>query len=458
MMRFCEQKALVHRGEKIGLAVSGGLDSVVLLDLFIKMRHDWQLHLLVLHFNHKLRPEAAGEADFVAQLCAGARIRFVSDEKDVASFAVKNKVSIEMAARECRYAFFDHAVARHHLDGIATAHTANDQAETVLAHIMRGTGLSGLGGIAVRRGHIIRPLLFAERAELQAWAANNDLRWCEDASNLDEKFSRNRIRHTLLPLMQQQFNPQIVKALNRLGDSAVDSELIVQQAALDAYRECVRAVDGKIVLDIDRFLTYLKSLQRLILWHVFEEVGKSPRKLSFHTLTNLLQFLQKRAGGASLQLDQDVTVVISGKRALFQCSGGQENHWIQIESRPGRYDLWHDLFLEIKATTRPLRLKSLEKESEYIDADLLAEPLVARSFQNADYFHPVNGAGRRKLSDYFIDQKIAFHDRRHIPILESDGAIVWVVGLRLDDRFRVTQNTKRVYKLTIAKRERKNDF
>ncbi|MBN1464945.1 tRNA lysidine(34) synthetase TilS [candidate division KSB1 bacterium] len=448
----------MHKGEKVGLAVSGGLDSVVLFDLFCRMQPDWRLHLQVLHFNHKLRPEAAHEADFVAGLCERAGICFAYDEQDVASFAAQKKISIEMAARECRYAFFDRAVARHHLDRIATAHTANDQAETVLAHIMRGTGLSGLKGIPVQRDHFIRPLLFAERAELHAYAAVHDLHWCEDATNRDVKFTRNRIRHKLLPFMQAQFNPQIIKSLNRLSESVLQSELIVQQAGLHAYEECVQVMDGrKIVLEIDRFLAYFNPLQRLVLQRVFDELGKNRQELSFNTFTGLMQFLRKRLSGSSFALDPEVLVVISGERAVFHRTTGH-NHWRNIDRHPGQYDLWNGLFLEIKETPAPLRLRRRQKKSEYVDADLLAARLVVRSFKNGDSFYPVNGAGKRKLSDFFIDQKVTFADRREVPILESDGVIVWVCGLRLDDRFKITQDTTRVLKLTIGVRGRKNNF
>jgi len=458
-VEFNEQKSLFQPGEKIGLAVSGGLDSVVLFDLFKRIYLDWRLEIIVLHLDHGLRLESVQDAEFVAGLCKEAGISFISERLDVASRADKDGLSIETAARECRYGFFKEVIEEHHLDKVAIAHTASDQAETVLAYIMRGTGLNGLQGMPVKRGHIIRPLLFAERKEMQQYAEVFHLDWRKDASNDDTKFTRNRIRHRLLPLIQEQFNPQIVKALNRLCDSVSESEHIVQQAAAQAAQACLKRMDeNKIVLEIDRFLTYLKSLQRLVLRHVLEELGADPKKLTHNIFSGFIQFLQKRASGSCLEIIRNVVVVVSGNEAVFETTAAQDSFELEIGTTPGRFELWSDLFLEIKQTTKPLRLKSREKNSVFIDADRLSAPLLVRTFRDADYFYPVNGVGKRKVSDYFIDHKVPFYDRRNVPILECGGAIVWICGLRLDDRFKVTKNTVRVFKLTIGKRERKNNF
>ena len=225
--------------------------------------------------------------------------------------------------------------------------------------------------------------------------------------------------------------------MNRLSKSVLESEKIVQQAGAHAFQVCARHVEGnKINLEIDCFLAYLKSLQRLVLRHVYEEVGKSPQKLSFNKLEGLLQFLRKKSSGSTYQLDSDLVVFVHGNDAIFRFDDKRSDFRVEIDAHPGRYDLWHDFFLEIKKTPKPLTLKSREKNIEFIDADLLS------------------GAGKRKLSDYFIDHKVAVHERRFVPILENKNAIVWLCGLRLDDRFKITKNTKRVFKLTIGKRER----
>ncbi len=449
-LAFNQEKSLFHNDEKIGLAVSGGLDSVVLFDLFYQLKDDWNLHLIVLHFDHQLRDDSAQDADFVEQMCHEKNSAFERGGEDVGAFAQKHKVSIETAARDCRYIFFQQMREKYQLDKIATAHNANDQAETILHHIMRGSGINGLCGIPARRGHFIRPLLFAHRDDLHQYAVEYQLKWREDHTNRDEAHTRNRIRHTLLPLIQDQFNPQIIKTLNRLGDSAREHHQIIQHGGRQAFENCVaQNAENEFVLEIDRFFTYLKSLQRLVLQHVFKELGLDPISLTYHKLEGLVQFLQKRQSGAVFGISHDTSLLISGHQAVFQKE--QKRHKIILPQCAGTFDLWNNLFLEILAHTRPLTFEK-NSESEFIDADKLGSQNVVRSFQNTDFFYPLNGVGRKKLSDFFTDAKVPLHKRPGIPVLESDGMIVWVCGYRLDDRFKITDKTQKIYKLVIGRR------
>jgi tRNA(Ile)-lysidine synthase len=363
-----------------------------------------------------------------------------------------------MAARHCRYEFFD-MIGRAEQLKIATGHTANDQAETVLHHMLRGTGIDGLKGIPVQRDRFIRPLLFAQRQHLERYARATGLSWREDSTNVDESYTRNRIRHTLLPLLKEQFNPQIIKALVRLSESALDSSQIIQQAGHDAYESCAnRRSDGKIVLEIDRFLAYFKSLQRLVLQHVFEAFGVNPLLLSFNKFENVLAFLKKQQSGAAYAIRDDFYLYVSGKAAIFTQNSQSAQEVLVMQHVPGRVEIREGLFLEIMHHTKPLTLKSKNRHHEFIDADKLSIPVCVRSYKKADVFYPVNGVGKKSVSDFFIDHKVPYVDRLTTPILESAGKIVWICGFRLDDRFKVTEKTKRIYKLTIRTRERANGF
>lgn len=458
-LAFNHDKKLFSKGEKIGLCVSGGLDSVVLLDLFVRIRDAWGLDIVVLHFNHKLRADADDDADFVAALSEHFKLHFECGQQEVAHIAEQQKISVEMAARQCRYTYFDDIATILDLDKIATGHTASDQAETVLLHIVRGSGLNGLRGIPLKRGRIIRPLLCAQRREIHVYAIARGLQWREDSSNQDEKYRRNRVRHTLLPLLQAQFNPQITKALNRLSESAGESSLIMKRAGRKAFRNATKhTADGKIILEIERFLAYLKSLQRLILQQILDESGHDPRILSFSRFENILSFLRAQQSGRTLRIKENFSIMISGRFAIFGEVSEEKRHFLIINKGPGRYELWNGLFLEIKEILKPLILKSKNRESEYVDADSIVDPLIVRSYQDADYFYPINGAGKKKLSDFFIDEKIPFYDREHVPVLESAGKIVWIGGLRMDDRFKITEQTSRIFKLRIGTREQKNSF
>ena len=426
---------------------------MTLLELFDRIRKEQQLHIVVLHFNHRLRPEADEEQAFVEKACLGKGLEFACDGADVAAFSRRAGMSIEMAAREKRYTFFEKSAVEFKLDKIATGHTASDRAETVLDHILRGAGLSGLAGIPVKRGLYIRPLLFAERHEIEQFAAEFRLPFREDASNKDQVYKRNRIRHTLLPLLQKEFNPQIVRTLNRLASHAAEADAIVEQTAESAYDKCLKSIDNdKIVLEFNEFLAYFNSLQRLILRRVFSKLGSDANLLNYNRFDAVKNFLAKRGGGC-LRLADNLFIIRSGDELVISKNPARRRN-IRLKIAAGRYLLWDDLFLEIKPAAKPLTLRNKNRAIEFIDADKLQSPLIARSLQQGDYFYPVNGAGKKKVADYFIDAKIPFHQRPAIPILASAGDIVWICGCRLDDRFKVTERTNNIYKLQISKRER----
>jgi tRNA(Ile)-lysidine synthase len=449
-LEFNRQHKLFSSSQRIGLAVSGGLDSMVMLELFDQIRAEQQLEIFVLHFNHQLRgSEADADESFVAEICAEKNIAFISDRADVTNHAFKRGLSIETAARELRYRFFNKAAHSHAFDCVALAHNANDQAETVIAHVMRGAGISGLRGIPVRRGQFIRPLLFASRKLLAEFAAEFHLKWREDASNTDLKFRRNRIRHQLLPMMRQ-FNPQIVESLNRLADAAAESEMMIQHQTADALKSCLKEKhQDKIVLDIHAFLAYFNSLQRLILQDVVSSLRENPRLLTFTVWQNLSRYMIKGASGGKFKLSPAVEVIVAGGDLVIHRSHPSPEA-IVLDSLTGIFPLWDGFFLEISPTLKPLILSEKPSGVEYIDASTLIAPCHVRTFRKGDVFLPINGQGHKKVSDFMIDAKIPVHQRARIPILECRAGIVWLCGLRMDDRFKITETTTQVLKLTLV--------
>jgi tRNA(Ile)-lysidine synthase len=448
---FNQKHARFKPSQRIGLAVSGGLDSMVMLELFNQISSEQHLKITVLHFNHQLRgADADADESFVAAICAEKQIVFISDRADVADYAKVRKLSVETAARELRYRFFNEAAHRQALDCIALAHNADDQAETVIAHVMRGAGISGLRGIPVRRGLFIRPLLFAPRRQLAEFAAEHQVRYREDASNSDLKYRRNRIRHQLLPMMRR-FNPQIVASLNRLADAAAESEQMIQHQAADALKSCLKEqYQDKIVLDIHAYLAYFSTLQRLILQDVVRSLQEDPRLLTFAVLQNLSRFMIKGASGGIFQLSSAVEIVIAGGDLVIQRSRSSPED-IVLNSLTGNFSLWDGFFLEITPTLKPLTLTEKPSGVEYIDASTLIAPCRVRTFRKGDVFLPINGQGHKKVSDFMIDAKIPAHQRSRIPILECQAGIVWLCGLRLDDRFKIMETTTQVLKLTLGR-------
>lgn len=452
-LEFNRKNSLFKPLQRIGLAVSGGLDSMVMLELFDRIRAEQQLELTVLHFNHQLRgADADTDESFVADVCACKKIALISDRADVADYARAQKLSIETAARELRYRFLEEAAHRLALDRIALAHNANDQAETVIAHIMRGAGISGLRGIPVRRGLFIRPLLYAPREKLAEFAGEFHVHHREDASNCDLRYRRNRIRHQLLPMMQQQFNSQIVESLNRLADAAAESELLIQQQTADALKICLKEQhDDKIVLDIHAFLAYFSSLQRLILQHVVSSLQENPRLLTFAVWKNLSRFVTKGESGGFFRLSPVVEMIVAGDDLVIRRSHLPPEA-VVLDRLTGIFPLWDGFFLEITPALKPLTLTEKPSCVEYVDATTLITPCHVRTFRKGDVFLPINGKGHKKVSDFMIDAQVPVHQRARIPILECRAGIVWLCGLRLDDRFKITETTTQVFKLTLVQR------
>lgn len=436
------------------MAVSGGADSVVLLDLFARLQMEWQWDLSIAHFNHRLRGKESDEDQvFVEALGTRLKIPVHSEAQEVTAFCRENKLSIETGARELRYHFLERIAQEMDCQRVATGHTANDQAETVLDWMMRGAGVSGLAGIPIIRDRIIRPLLFATRAEILAHADGFGLAYREDSTNLDLTYRRNRIRHILLPLIKKEFNPRITSSLNRLSEIMTEVDSFLYNEATTAFLNCLKSQEtDKIILDIIAFLAYFTTLQKYVLRHALEILGEDPRKLDFRTFDRILVLVQSHRLGKEIRLDSGMVIRLS-RDAIVICKPQAAVQGFDVTTIPGRYPLWQGMAFEINSEPKPLDQLVLHHSHniEWVDAEKVTMPLHVRTFREGDHFHPLNLKGSKKLSDFFIDEKVPFYLRQSIPILECKTGIVWVGGYRLDDRYKVSENTKRVLRLALSK-------
>src|SRR5437763_2175965 len=254
LLACMQSEELLRPGDRVGVAVSGGADSVSLLLLLLELRKKLGIVLSVVHFNHKLRGKASeGDEQFVAKLAAKHRLAFEVERTDVAAIAKRQKTNLEDAGRRARYEFFATLVESGHLDKVAVAHSADDQAETVLAHVLRGTGLTGLGGIHPIAGPVVRPLLQTRRADLRAYLRSRKQTWREDATNLDTTKMRARIRKKLLPLLEKHFQKAVVQHLARLADLARADEALLESVIDEAYARCVKKVEAGLRIAVSDF-------------------------------------------------------------------------------------------------------------------------------------------------------------------------------------------------------------
>lgn len=465
------RQELLRPGMRLLVAISGGLDSVVLLDLLAQLATEWRLELTAAHFNHQLRgAEADRDEVFVRALCAGRAIPCETGRGDVRAFARANHLSIEAAGRALRYDFLLRTARQCGCAAIVTAHHAGDQAETVLDRLIRGAGVRGLAGISPRSliaaapdlpssaasgGEppapllLLRPLLFAGRTEIAAHAAARGLEFRADTTNSDRRIRRNRIRHELLPLLSG-YNPAIEAVLGRTAGHMRELEEYLCGEARAALSRCaVEAGAGKIILEKESFLSYFTLLQKYLLREAWERIGGDSRDLDEAFWPRWEQFLAAgrtdrglAAGSIELWLTEHRLVLLA-KRPAAAAMG--------IPAAPGRYLLWDGMTLEINRVAPPLELIEKNRDSRlaWIDAGLVGKALQLRPPRPGDRLRPLGLKGSKKVADLLAGAEVPVYERGRIPLLCSGDEIVWICGIRAAGPFRVTPRTTNIYQLKV---------
>lgn len=426
---------LIAEGEKVVLALSGGIDSMVLADLLLKTK----VEFVAAHCNFHLRGEESdGDEEFVREYAEKHDIQCFVKHFDTEKYASENGISIEMAARDLRYAWFEQLRLRLGYNKIAVAHHADDQAETFFINLLRGAGLRGLKGMLPQNGVIIRPLLWASREQIHCYTVENQILWREDHTNAENLYLRNKIRNQLLPLfdeLQKDARQGLYKSLEHL---ASENEL---------YRDLLKEKLSVIVKN-DRETpptSYLKpptSYQLLFEWL---------RQYGFNTDQCHFIFEAMETGIGNKYFSPTHQLVIGRNELQLSKIKPVENEEIQIEVGE------EEITLPIH-----LRFSRIEKSSDFVidkssdiallDADKIQFPLTLRHWRHGDRFHPLGMKGSKLLSDFFVDQKFTEWQKRKVWLLVSaDGDILWVVGHRIDDRFKIKKETKSIFECRMVK-------
>lgn len=453
---FIHTNHLINPDDHVLIAVSGGIDSVVLLHLFILYQKSIPLRLEVIHINHLLRGSQADEdQQFVEQLAKQHKLTFVSRKINVPKFIEKKKLSVEEGARFLRYRFFDWALKKTGADWVALGHHADDQVETVIDHFLRGSGIKGLSGMPLRRDKFIRPLLFATRKEIETYAKAHSLHYQVDATNEMTKYRRNRIRLELIPFLQKHFNPAISDVVQRTAQIMDEVESFMHEQADAAFETClVKLKKHKIVLDINTFLNYFIAIQKYILYQILDRIQLPRSILTSAGMDRAIQLIESRSSGKRMMLNPDWQLLIDHQYLVIQkiqFSG------IKLEIELGKTYQVFDGEFEFQATlisrTQLPQQFAADRKIEYIDYDQVRGPLFIRNFQVGDRFQSLHFHGTKKLSDFFTDAKIPLHERMEIPILVCDAGIIWIMNYQVDNRFKITESTTRVLKLQLCKKE-----
>ena len=466
LVRTVRQQQLFVPGQHLLVAVSGGPDSIALLSLLHRLVRSWRLTLTAVHCNYGLRgAESGGDESFVATFCRERDLPLVIHQPMLVKR--RQRSSLQAAARDARYDFMKQLAHEVGADRIAVGHTANDQAETVLMWMLRGAGMTGLAGMPyVRENRIIRPLLAATREEVTAYLNREGLTYRRDSSNEKPLYHRNRIRKELLPVITQ-LAPAAVRVLQRQADLLREDEQYLEQMTNELVRALV-SHDSRGVQRVDRqaLIELPVALQRRLVRAILRTYDEEGRASSLRVVESVRRVFLKGRSGARLSLTQTLVILDQGSVRFSPGAGGDRSH--QIDSAQERREMlatpvpstvsWTrtNQQIHVQLTTRRAADAlgiSPSPELALFDADRFSEPLVVRPWQAGDRFFPHGMKGKsKKLQDFFIDRKLARRARGTVPLLVAPEGILWVVGMRQDERFVVRDETTRCLVVSVSNR------
>ena len=423
--KYYQENGLFKEADKVLLAVSGGKDSMLMLHLF-KANN---LSFGVAHCNFQLRGEAANkDEEFVREYCLENKIEFHSTLFETEKYASENNISIQMAARDLRYDWFEKVRKENNYNSIATAHHKNDVAETMLINLTKGTGLAGLHGISNKRDQIIRPLLCLNSTEIEAFVKCNNIPFREDASNSITKYTRNAIRHNVIPELEK-INPSFIETLATSSNQFSELETILNQKIEEEKSKIFIKNNGGFKIEIE-------SLKNLTPLHTYLYYFLKVYNFNKDDVLDIVKGLDGQSG----KVYNSTTHQIIKDRAYLFLNKLEEsnNESLEIKSMqdfPFEYEILEDVEnLEIQKNNN----------FAYLDADKIKFPLQVRIWENGDSFCPLGMKGNKKVSDFLIDNKISLAEKRGVKVLCSNSEIVWLVGHRINDQYKITALTKRV--------------
>ncbi|WP_372753732.1 tRNA lysidine(34) synthetase TilS [Labilibaculum sp.] len=436
LIHFVEEEKLFYRDEKLLVAVSGGVDSVVLLDLLCTM----EVECAVAHCNFHLRgDESDGDYEFVKRIAMERNLAFYSKDFETKEYANANKISIEMAARELRYHWFEQLRELSGCSYIAVGHHADDVAETLLINLARGTGIHGLSGIKSKLGKIVRPLLLFTRKELLEYAKENSLDFREDSTNSETDYVRNKIRHQVMPVLEE-INPAIRSTMTENVQRFREVEQIYNSVIDEKRLNLVLNREDELMISIPKVKELFAPVS-----HLFELLSpygfhhRDVRKIaeSIHGISGKLFY------SSSHQLLRDREYLILSERRK------SNKHEYLISEEETKMGQPIELKISFLDRTPAFRFPT-RSNIACLDANQLKFPLKLRKWKKGDSFHPIGMKGRKKISDFFIDQKFSIQDKQDTWLLVSGNRIVWIVGYRMDDRFKITDKTTKIYRVELV--------
>lgn len=455
---YLRKEAYIEPGGKLLLAVSGGVDSVVLLDALALLANKLRFTLYIAHFNHKLRGFSSDVDEvLVRNTSKEYNLHFYSSSGNVKQYSSKNSLSIEHAARILRYNFFERTARNINVDIVATAHTEDDLVETFFINLLRGSGLTGLSSMPSKRKFVknvslVRPFLQFSKQNLYEYAKIRKLKWNEDETNSLLNYTRNKIRHDLIPKLINEYNPSVIDVISRTTELIQGADEVIKDIVAKSITNVIdEANNERFSLRINMLLTFNKFMQGELIQHAWSKYFRL-QPLPLATIDRILELNNSQTG--SICEISSAYFVLRDRNNLIFAKRTKDIATSLIIEKPGEYKLGK--YKLIISEVKPEEVVfSDDKNIEYIPAELMEPFVEIRNKKEGDYFHPLGSPGEMKLSDFLTNEKVALVDKPNVLILTNKLQILWVLGYRISEKCRVNKSIKRVYKLKIVNSEKK---
>lgn len=441
---------MILPGEKVIVGVSGGVDSMSLLHILYKLQLNGSFTIIAAHIEHGIRgQESLEDAFFVEKFCSVYHIPFFLKRISVIDIAVDKKLSLEHAARLERYSFFNQVLLETKGQKIALAHHMNDQAETVLLHLLRGSGIKGLCGMTpIRDGKIIRPFLETMKSDILSYCHTEKIPYRMDQTNLQMEYTRNRVRMELIPYIEKYFNPSIVPTLARTAELLREEEDYLNKESLRWFEQLARDTEDGVLVSLSGLSNLHISLRRRCLRLAAEKLTGSMLDLEQKHIDDIMELVESGRTGAVLHLSGNIRVQKGYQDLVFFIGSPEKTFFCQTIDLHGKTIIPNIGILICSITEDIVDYRNERcRYIQYIDKDRLPALLQIRNRKEGDRIQPLGSSGSKKLKDYFIDRKIDRRSRDSIPLIADEHHVYWVIGYDLGDEIKVTSKTKIILRM-----------
>ena len=463
---FIEKKELVFAGDKILLGVSGGPDSLTMLDLFFKLSSEKNIEIAVFHLNHLFRKEAAKEAQFVKKMCNDYGIDCYLEEFNIPDFAKENSLSSEQAARKIRMDFLFSYIEKLNFDKVALAHNKNDLIETVFLNMFRGCSLSGLGGIEakslVKDNLIIHPLLSISRNEIESYCQQEDLNPCYDQSNEETIYTRNKIRHKIIPYIEKEINPSLKDVMIRMTNLIKEEDDYLDKLAQNFYSEIVlKEGNEEIIIDYCQFKNLDEVMKRRIFFNTIYKLKEIKADIYLKHYKEIKKILNKK-NNKKIDLPGSIKVKKEYNKLIIKKGNFEEDikkYSIKLNLN-SKIKLPYNYQIKAKKSKKNEGWKKevIKNNRCLVDFNKINFPLKVRNRRAGDKFAPLGLNGSKKIKDYFIDKKVKKSERDKIPlVVDNNGLIIWIAGYHINEKAKITKETDNILKLFLIEGEDNNE-